>query len=946
MANDIVEQIKAKVRIEQVVEAEVGSLTGSGRYRKAAKHDSLVVDSANQCYYWNSNGEHGDVIAWVQRRKGLDFKSACEELCRIGGLPLPNWGREDAQTRIAARAKLDALSAAAAVMVRWLWQDEDALAYARGRGWTDETLRTAMIGYSGGGYGGRRAEMVNAMRDELSMAGVDLESPAAVAVLGWQGNVTQWAAGHGIKLVGREEWIGKGEIPGMVGRDMLVYAHVEGGRVAYLAGRGVHEKHHYNLPKELVGERKPLLNTAYTYDADGLVIVEGQADAVSLAQLGIPALAVAGCHMDADLVKRFERHTLYVGLDADAGGRKGAEKTCEAIGPMARLVTWKTDKSQKGEHDANDLLKRLKAEGMDAEAQTAYVQKMLRQATTYVEERARMVGEMQGADRDKGIKELVTLYNRLDEVSQAQYMALVARQVDLSVRDWTRILKAAGALDKRNGNGKPVAEVETLGGYIEGWLLEYVYDPATQEARLAYRNPDGEIGIREYLDIEGVRYYPTLPNAFIKQEVVLFASDLGPVKGTRELVGLIELFLRQHYLYPSKTLPKLIAYYVLLTWLYDCFNALPYLRAVGEAGAGKSEMMKRVGHLCYRLMIASGANTASTFFRATETYRGTVFIDEADLHDGGDMANDIVKFLNLGAMKGNVILRMTESVNRAGERTFEPTPFSTYCPKLIAMRKEFKDDAVATRSITMKLIPREPVELKRAGVKLMIDDTFRERAREIRNMLLHWRLMHWQPEININEDDIDLEISSRLNQVTTPLLAMAADDPELKKEIRDYLRLYNQEITLSKSMTLAARVIEAIWKIYKAPDLRIKFLEKDGNGEEYILVGNVAYIANQIVDEMNKLGDEEDEDTATDGQGHTYKLKGPGKKKDALTARGVGSIIRNELQLDVRKRMNTGYPVYWDETRMEGLAKRYGVEIPTYTAAPAPRKEEQENIPF
>ncbi len=43
-------------------------------------------------------------------------------------------------------------------------------------------------------------------------------------------------------------------------------------------------------------------------------------------------------------------------------------------------------------------------------------------------------------------------------------------------------------------------------------------------------------------------------------------------------------------------------------------------------------------------MTASGANTASTFFRATEMYRGTVFIDEADLHDGGDMSNDIVKF--------------------------------------------------------------------------------------------------------------------------------------------------------------------------------------------------------------------------------------------------------------------------------------------------------------
>ncbi len=223
-------------------------------------------------------------------------------------------------------------------------------------------------------------------------------------------------------------------------------------------------------------------------------------------------------------------------------------------------------------------------------------------------------------------------------------------------------------------------EAETLGGVINGWLIEYIYDPFKDEARLAYRNPDGEIGERPYVDIDNVRYYPTEPNAFVRQEVVLFPSKLGPVKQTRELVGIIEAYIRSVYLWPDNVWPKLVAYYALLTWVYDAFEAIPYLRAVGEAGAGKSEMMRRVGQVCYRTMTASGANTASTFFRATEMYRGTVFIDEADLHDGGDMSNDIVKFLNLGAMKGNPIARTVEGKDRNGDRVFFVQPFNTFCP--------------------------------------------------------------------------------------------------------------------------------------------------------------------------------------------------------------------------------------------------------------------------
>jgi hypothetical protein len=266
-------------------------------------------------------------------------------------------------------------------------------------------------------------------------------------------------------------------------------------------------------------------------------------------------------------------------------------------------------------------------------------------------------------------------------------------------------------------------------------------------------------------------------------------------------------------------------------------------------------------------------------------------------------------------MKGNPISRTVESRDRNGERIFIVQPFSTFCPKLIAMRKEFKDDAVATRSLTMNLIPREPIELKEAGVKLTMNNEMRGHAREIRNMCLRWRLTNWEPEIEIDEDDIDMEISSRLNQVTTSLLRLAKGDDALKAEIRNLLRAYNQDIILGRSMTVFAKVVEALWKIWLYEDLQKTHTQVDANGR-YTHPADVAKIANELIDLENLL-DADDEE----GQSN--------RKKRKLTGQGVGRYMKNDIGLVPGIRKNTGIAYYFDEneSRLKGLAKRYGVNV-------------------
>ena len=977
---EFVDKVKAANPLEDVVD-ETGPewklARRHGRYMRGEIHDSLVVNVDEGYYVWNDQGEKGDHFNWLEARRGFDFWESLQFLARRAKIEIPAdlAPSDNKPGRIAARVREDVYGIVQRVFSRWLWDDAEALAYVRGRGWLDETIQQAGIGFSGR----TAAAQIQDLRGELQMHEHELESPTVVAMIGYRGDVRAWGEHWNVQV--QSNWIEWKMIPGMIGRTRIIYPHWDGGRVVYMTGRNILGAEvtkegriikSYNPPKELVGERRPFFNHVYGRRADECVVFEGQGDAVSLAQLNIPAVAICGTqwadHSDLlhELRKRHER--LYLGLDNDDAGEgvlvgKGEWPLAKIFGPMGRVVRWESQAEGVKGKDANDWLlvhaplsdyteakEQAEAATTDEEKKAAIkaikevnaahekkAGEVLMGSLTFVEEMAQWTGKQKGSARDEAQRMAFGLIAKMDKLERAQYRSRLAEFLKIGVREFNDILKAAAT--GTDDEDRPITMVETMGGYIDGWLVEYLYDPAQDRARLAYRDPERKIGVADYLDIDGARYYPKQVTGFVRNGGVLFPSELGQLKPTRELVAIIESFIHRHYLLENKYMGRIIAYYVLMTWVYDSFHALCYLRAIGEAGSGKSELMRRIGYVCYRMMTASGAATAASFFRATEMYRGTVFIDEADLHDGGDMSNDLVKFLNLGAMDGNPIWRLEEVTNGDGDKSYEVATFATFCPKLIAMRKDFKDDAVGSRSLTIKLMPREPMELKAAGIRLYIDDEFRAKALTIRNLMLRWRLQHWEPEIEVNEEHMDMEISSRLNQVTMPLKALAKDDLELKGEIERFLRAYNREIVLTRSMTIAARIVEAMWKIYRYEDLRLRFVQTTAEGEEFMMIGDVRTIANEIMDEMNSNGsDEEDEDDEDDERDEKGKKKNKFKKrkKDALTARGVGHIVRNELQLQVGDRRGAGFPVFWDDLKMRALGKRFGVDFDSIPAHSAP----------
>lgn len=354
--DEIIERIRDANPIEEVVPKLGHKLDRDhGRSRRVAHTGGLVVNTNTQHYFWAAKGWNGDVFDLVMRNEGMDFTDAVDWLADLAGMERPNWGKVDREAIKAVRAKEATFDVAQQVFAHWLQGDTSALAYVQGRGLTDKTIAEARIGFSGRGSEAYYQEL----RGEFSLYGVDPTSPAAVAVLGFRGDVTAWAQEHQINPADLDtKWIKRGYLAGLMSTPGVVYAHFRGGRVVYFSRRQLpgydrikgddgkeREWKSWNPPRALVGKRQFFFNHVWRADAQECLIVEGQMDAITLGQWGMPAVALCGLGSDPDsiacLKQKLRKHlVIYLALDADEPGQSRVRQLGTALGPMTRIVHW------------------------------------------------------------------------------------------------------------------------------------------------------------------------------------------------------------------------------------------------------------------------------------------------------------------------------------------------------------------------------------------------------------------------------------------------------------------------------------------------------------------------------------------------------------------------------------------------------------------------------
>ena len=307
----------------------------------------------------------------------------------------------------------------------------------------------------------------------------------------------------------------------------------------------------------------------------------------------------------------------------------------------------------------------------------------------------------------------------------------------------------------------------------DGSLIELLYRPDDHRTALALFSA-GRWTMQGHIDVGGNRrLVPFSPdNNLISNDVVLLPSE-PRIYGTEGmLVADVQSFIHR-YVDLSPIFEKLAVYYVLLSWLYDAFNELPYLRFQGDFGSGKTRALLVIGSLCYKPFFASGASTVSPLFHTLDAFRGTLIFDEADFRFSDERA-EIVKILNNGNVRGLPVLRTMKS--QQGE--FNPRAFQVFGPKIVATRGHYDDRGLESRFLTETMGGRQ----LRSDIPINLPDSFRDEARELRNKLLLYRF-HRRFEVKLDPSLADPGLEPRLNQILLPLLSVIGD-AALREELR------------------------------------------------------------------------------------------------------------------------------------------------------------------
>lgn len=375
----------------------------------------------------------------------------------------------------------------------------------------------------------------------------------------------------------------------------------------------------------------------------------------------------------------------------------------------------------------------------------------------------------------------------------------------------------------------------------------------------------------------------------IKHRVISLPPRPISYVSEEELFNEIKLFIGKYFII-NKGFREISALYVMLTWVYERFDDLPYLRVVGTLGTGKSRFLKTLGACTYNSM-KFGSSSVAAMFRTIDQIKGTFILDEADFKNS-EFSSDVAKILNNGNTKDMPVARMREGSK--GELTTDF--FQVFGPKILASRESFSDTALESRCFTQRLYPNKNIKAPTS-----LDDQFLDESRILRGKLLSFRFKnYWKMKIKeLKSEKIN---NSRILQIAQPIWNIALlISEELAEKIISEALIMDEDLISDQADTIEADVLISIIQLLDLPTDKIHLKE--------------------IAQKYNKLFGH---DSLTNGDGdyissYEYKLN--------LNERKIGEIIGKVLHIK-KHRDNKGFYIFKNRANREilnGLRNRYGI---------------------
>jgi DNA primase len=320
-----IDDIKSRLDIIEVVSGYVPELKKLGRSWKARcpfhseRTPSFVVDQERQTWHcFGSCSTGGDVIEFVRRIEGLDFKEALRLCAERAGIELRPPSRREVQER-EIHERLLAANEAAAIYFQAALAGSDgaeARAYCESRGLDAVTIETWQLGYAPDGWRGLVDHLVTRGFTEADLV------EAGLAITGDRGAYDRFRA----RLI----------FPTRDARRRLI-------------GFGARAMRPGDEPKYLNTPQTPLFEKSanlYGLDRandeirrqDRAIVVEGYMDVIGAHQFGfqnvVASNGTAITEKQMELLKRYT-HNVVMALDADNAGSAATLRGVEVAAGVA-----------------------------------------------------------------------------------------------------------------------------------------------------------------------------------------------------------------------------------------------------------------------------------------------------------------------------------------------------------------------------------------------------------------------------------------------------------------------------------------------------------------------------------------------------------------------------------------------------------------------------------
>lgn len=443
-------------------------------------------------------------------------------------------------------------------------------------------------------------------------------------------------------------------------------------------------------------------------------------------------------------------------------------------------------------------------------------------------------------------------------------------------------------LAKKNQNG---TEPEFAASITEGGVLaEMFYRPGDLELQtgffVTYLDKPGMLPeVKPYIEVGGRKVYP-FSTRMPRARMVYLPDNYEDYGSEEDLFGEILAYLQKYIQVDKPSILTITAAYIQMTWVYDCFQEIPYLRAQGDFGVGKSRYITVAGLACYRPTLAGGALTGPALFRLIEQLRGAVVIDEADFEPSTDIHHDITKMLNVGFQQRFPIIR-----NERNGDGFESQSFNVFGPKILATRRGFKDTALESRCFSSPL----PLIDVNPAIPIFLDREFDQDVQKLRNKLLLWRFRRWG-HVDIDSRTRFPGMEPRLNQIILPLLAVSHSAPMRGALLRAAMEA-TAAVTASRLQSLEGKIVETmLWLWWHRP--------KDGT----------RILLKSVVERLQSVGEIKE-----------------------ITSRKVSSILSNVLDIKTDYKGGNAW-VSLIPAQVVRLVKHYHIDVPAEAVPEIPEE--------